>query len=45
MVVLHLLPGMTPEQGIAELRHSIGFGQPEVSLMYVLVEESDEQEP
>jgi len=44
MVRLKLLPGMTPEQGQDEVRRAIGFGQPEVQLMYVL-EEPDAQEP
>jgi hypothetical protein len=43
MVLLLLLPGMTPEQGREELRKSISFGSPEVTFMYVLKEPPDEQ--
>ena len=39
-----LPPGVTPEQGRDEVRRSIGFGQPDVTLMYVL-EDPDAQEP
>jgi hypothetical protein len=41
LVRLWLLPGMSPERGLDELRRSIGFGQPEVTL----VEDPDAQEP
>jgi hypothetical protein len=40
-VRLRLPSGMTPEQGLDELRRGIAFGQPEVTLM----EEPDEQKP
>jgi hypothetical protein len=36
MVVLRLPSGMTPEEGRTELRRSVRFGSPEVTLMYVL---------
>jgi len=36
MVRLTLPPGMTPEKAADELRTCISFGQPEVSLQYVL---------
>jgi hypothetical protein len=42
-VRLRLPPGMTPEQGAAELRRAIGFGHPDVTLMDV-VEVPDEQD-
>jgi hypothetical protein len=45
MVQVRLLPGMTPEQGAVEVCRSIGFGRPEVRLMYVLEDLPDEQEP
>lgn len=38
MVRLKLPPGMTPEQAGNELRTAISFGQPEISLQYVLPE-------
>ena len=41
LVRLRLPPGMTPEQGLLEMRRGIAFGQPEVTL----VENPDEQEP
>ena len=41
LVRLRLPPGMTPEQGLLEVRCGIAFGRPEVTL----VEEPDEQEP
>lgn len=43
LVRLRLPPGMTPDQGVIELRRAVGFGQPEVTLMDVL-EVPDEQD-
>jgi hypothetical protein len=33
LVRLQLPPGMTPDQGADELRRSVQFGQPDVTLM------------
>lgn len=41
MVRLILPPGMTPEAARAELLSCISFGQPEVSLQYVVEEAPD----
>jgi hypothetical protein len=43
LVRLRLPPGMTPAQGSDELRRSIRFGHPDVTLMDV-VEVPDEQD-
>jgi hypothetical protein len=43
LVRLKLPPGMTPGQGTDELRRSIRFGQPDVTLIDVL-EAPDEQD-
>jgi len=45
LVRLKLPPGMTPAQGRDELRRAIGFGRPEVTLMYPLEEEPGAQDP
>lgn len=43
LVELRCPPGMSPEEAVEEVRRSVGFGQPEVTLVYIL-ENPDEQE-
>jgi hypothetical protein len=40
-VRLEIPDSMTPEQAVAELKTSIGFGKPEISLQYILPDASN----